>query len=185
MAGSSDNYDVDDLEEAKRNALRLLSNRLYTRHALERQLVAQGYSMESIDMALTDLQESGKQSDLHYAETFARYKWRTSKWSPTRIRMALKQKGVSMDDINVGVGAVFGENVFGCESADDIEDSEDSYDWMEQLKVAARVHWDKSALQTPEVRRRRMVQWLMRRGHQWDVVRDVVDELEDEARRNN
>eukprot|EP00959_Pyramimonas_sp_CCMP1952_P263043 5500622-Pyramimonas_sp.AAC.1 len=91
-ATSSDGPEIDDLEEAKSKALRLLSSRtisspeavksltfgtlvvgvlprLYTRHALERRLLAQkltvklatlshlqGYSMESIHLALADIQ---------------------------------------------------------------------------------------------------------------------------------
>jgi len=178
---SAESDTIDDVEQAKQSALRLLSSRMYTRHALEQRLEAKGYTVESVDVALTNIQELGLQSDSEYVEKLARYKWRTAKWAPTRIRMTLRQKGVAADDIDAGMRLAFGDTDCSTSHEDTFEE-QPVCDWMGQLKIAARLQFAKSARTDPETRRRRLVHWLLRRGHKWDVVRDVLGELEAEAK---
>ena len=166
--------------------MRFLEYKPRTRRELYDKLVDdKGYDPMDANEALDAIQRCGAQSDAAYAEAFARYKWRQSKWSAWRVRGALRQKGVSDADIDVGFETIFAAN--GAmkvnlyedeeEDADEDEDEEDAD--LERLRArellqSARAQFHRNKRGDFQARINRLIAWLQRRGHGGQVIRDIV-----------
>lgn len=81
---------VEAVEKAKSAALRLLGKRSHSRYELTQKLLKYGYQHEAITPALDRLAHVGLQSDIEFAEIFARSKWRQAKWGPSRLKMVIE-----------------------------------------------------------------------------------------------
>ncbi|KAK9814773.1 hypothetical protein WJX72_011246 [[Myrmecia] bisecta] len=174
-------------QSAKNSASGMLSRRPHSRHMLETKLLERGHEPQAIKEAIDRLEEVGLHSDTEYAEVYARSKWRQARWAPLRIRMELQRRGVSKADIAKGLAGVFGEDgrvhidlyatqeedeeavMFGTER-DDRSDR--------QLLEAARKQAAFTDGLPVEARRRRMIGWLQRRGHDWDTTSKVLTLLD-------
>ena len=193
-------FETTDVDRAKSQVLRFLNYKPRTRAELRKKLIDDKlYDPAVADEALDHLQRTGVQSDVDYAEQFARMKWRTSKWAPAQIRVELKRRGIDERDAREGLTRVFGDDVnavgesggyvrrgtvfevreearaAGAESADD----DKSY----ELFLASRKRWALSGGMAPEKRRRRLVGWLQRRGHAMSLIQRIMDSLEAEDER--
>jgi SOS response regulatory protein OraA/RecX len=149
--------------------------------------IDKGYEAEDANEALDAMQRAGVQSDAAYAEAFARYKWRNSRWAAWRVRGALRQKGVDDRDIDLGFGPVFAEggaikiDLF----EDDEDDDEDDEENLERTRAkellqAARTQFKRNKRGDFQARVRRLMAWLERRGHGGSVIRDIVTVLKRE-----
>mmetsp|Transcript_25692 Transcript_25692/g.48722 ORF Transcript_25692/g.48722 Transcript_25692/m.48722 type:complete len:308 (+) Transcript_25692:46-969(+) len=168
---AEDNGDAqkDQTGAAKAAGLKLVSRRMYTRHELAQKLVSKNYSQEDVDASIAYLQELGLMNDKQYTVAYARMKWRTSKWAASRTRAALQQKGVLPADLESGLAEAFVDL--------EPQADQDEGGWMKELLRASRAQWQRSSGKPSEARERRMVAWLQRRGHSWDVIHNIMDEL--------
>ncbi|KAK3289211.1 hypothetical protein CYMTET_3344 [Cymbomonas tetramitiformis] len=158
-------------DRAHARALRLLSLRMYTAAELAAKLEKQEFEASVIAAAVARTQELGLQSDVEYSRVYARQKWRQNRWAVYRISMGLRQKGVSELDIKAGIDLAFEKSLEGYDSSD-CDDGEEQRDAMlRELASSAARQWRLSRSKPLEVRRRRMVGWLQRRGHDWGVVK--------------
>jgi regulatory protein len=79
--------------DCKRRALDLLARREHSRLELERKLAARGFAVDTIAVALDDLERSGALAGDRFAESFIRS--RASKGQgPVRVRAELAARGV-------------------------------------------------------------------------------------------
>lgn len=135
---------------------------MHTRVELRQKLSSKGFDEEAVEAAMAHVMELGYQNDVEYAEAFTRHKWRTGKWSPTRIQSALQQKGLLERDAHLGVTSVFQEGkIRGDEHLEDLVRS-----------AQKRVEFNRDVDRTSQ--RRRLVAWLQRRGHEWSTVASVL-----------
>jgi len=175
-------------DEAKAQIIRFLEYKPRTRRELfDKLTIDKGYEVEDANEALDALQRAGVQSDAAYAEMFARYKWRNSRWAEWRIRGALRKKGVEDRDIDVGFENVFaprgalkidlyeGEDASGDDDDDDDDEEEDlERTRAKELLQAARTQFQRNKRGDFQARIRRLMAWLERRGHNGGVIRDIV-----------
>jgi hypothetical protein len=96
-------------DACKALALRLVSDRMYTRRGLRDKLVDRGYAASVAEEGVLYLETLRLLDDVEYARAFARMKWRSSRWAPSRVRMALQQKSVATADIDKGLRAAAAE----------------------------------------------------------------------------
>lgn len=96
-------------DACKALALRLVSHRMYTRRGLRDKLEDRGYATAVAEEGVVYLETLRLVDDVEYARAFARMKWRTSRWAPSRVRMALQQKSVATADIDKGLRAAAAE----------------------------------------------------------------------------
>lgn len=172
-------------DEAKAQIIRFLEYKPRTRRELfDKLTIDKGYEVEDANEALDALQRAGVQSDAAYAEMFARYKWRNSRWAEWRIRGALRKKGVEDRDIDVGFESVFAPrgalkiDLYEDEDAGDEEEEEEEEDLerarAKELLQAARTQFQRNKRGDFQARIRRLMAWLERRGHNGGVIRDIV-----------
>ena len=174
------------VDDAKAQIMRFLEYKPRTRRELYDKLVDdKGYDPMDANEALDAIQRCGAQSDAAYAEAFARYKWRQSKWSAWRVRGALRQKGVSDADIDVGFETIFAANgamkvnLYEDEEEDEDEDEDDEDADLERLRArellqSARAQFHRNKRGDFQARINRLIAWLQRRGHGGQVIRDIV-----------
>ena len=176
------------VDDAKAQIVRFLEYKPRTRKELfDKLTIDKGYEAEDANEALDAMQRAGVQSDAAYAEAFARYKWRNSRWAAWRVRGALRQKGVDDRDIDLGFGPVFAEggaikiDLFE-DDEDDDEDDEENLERMraKELLQAARTQFKRNKRGDFQARVRRLMAWLERRGHGGSVIRDIVTVLKRE-----
>lgn len=85
---------ADPVSELRQRAIRLLARREHTRAELLRKLGPHG-SEDNINAVIADLQAAHLQSDARFAESWLRA--RASRLGTTRLRHALREKGVSAE----------------------------------------------------------------------------------------
>lgn len=77
----------------RQTCLRLLAMREHSQLELRKKLQTRGYSHEAIQDVLLDLCQRGWQSDLRFAEAFARQRLQKG-YGPIKVRFELQQKGI-------------------------------------------------------------------------------------------
>lgn len=145
--GSSEFSPAERSEQAHAAALRLLSHRERTRAELGRRLRLKGYDPETVEGVLDRLAESGLQSDDRFAEVFTGEAHRSRGLSATALQGELIRRGV--------------DRRLAAEAATEPPEQEEA---RARELAAARARKLGSSL-APEVRRRRIVDYLARRGY--------------------
>lgn len=165
------------LARAKGAALGYIGRRSHSRKELEKKMLDRGHEPDVIGEALDRMEDLGLQDDGEYAAIFARSKWRQSKWSPRRIQMELKRRGVEDGMIDAAL-----ESVFGVEKDIQmhVDGAENIQEAMELIEAAKRQYQSYgSANISKDAKKRRLIGWLQRRGFTWDTVRSVIQSIDE------
>lgn len=177
---------TEEVEKAKASALRMLGRRAHARKELKKKLEDKGYRLDAIENALDRLEKVGLQSDAEFAESFARSKWRQTKWGPDKIKSELHHRGIPLDIAEKGVRSVFGSTGLDMKRFLDNkmpQEESDTFHVSQSLEggllAASRQQWEISRNLKPETRKRRLVSWLQRRGHSWENISRILRILED------
>ena len=129
--------------------LRLLTRRDYSQLELLDRLAKKGFSHIESQIIIDDLAEQGWQSDLRFAESYARYRIKKG-YGPIKISYELQQRGVESFDLDT---VVF-----------DLAD-----DWDDLLKqVYERKYSDEKSLLSKEWLKRS--RFLQQRGFSWELI---------------
>lgn len=108
------------------------------------------------DDYLKELQEDGYQNEERYAEAFASGKMRLKAWGANKVRMHLKQKGVSSEII---------QRV--------LEDSQDK-DYLERLKELADRKLEGVKGKDDYERKSKVFRFLQQKGYESDLIHKVL-----------
>jgi regulatory protein len=148
-------------DTALARAVALLSRREHSALELRRKLVQRGFDPAEVEQALSRLGDSGLQDDARFAESLARSRVNAG-YGPQRLRAELAQHGLGEELARAAVDAqARGGN------------------WTERALELARRRWPKGAGDARE--RRRLADFLLRRGFDLDTLRSVLDVLATEA----
>jgi len=148
----------DEQAQIHDSAIRMLSLREHSRFELRRKLAQKKqFAAGDIEPVLDALQADGLQSDHRFAEQYIRS--RSNKgYGPNRIRLELKEKGISDDLASIG-----------------FEQSE--IDWFELVRqVKHKKFKDKIATDWQE--KSKQIKFLDYRGFTQEQIRTCVDENE-------
>ena len=146
------------------SAARMLGARAKSAHELKQSLRRKGNDPEAIDWAVNRLLELGLINDAEYAAMAARSIIRAKPAGRRFIEAKLRLKGIDRQIIT--------------ETLD--EQLQDANPYEDALKLAQRMNRSITSTLEPEVRKRRLVGRLARRGFDHDVVRRVVEAIESE-----
>lgn len=83
-----------ELQEAERDAVRLLAPREHSRLELRRKLLQRDHAPEIVEEALSRLQEQGLLSDERFVEQYIAMR-RKKGYGPVRIRQELRERGIN------------------------------------------------------------------------------------------
>lgn len=144
---------------ARAAALGALAQRAHTTDELRRKLGDRGFDPAVVEDTLARVAEMGMLDDAAYAEAYARGRFAGRGHGPSRIRQDLRQRGVSAEHIEAALAAL--------DEAEDVSG---------RATHDAAQRWA-SLVSEPDARKRKKktLDFLLRRGHSFDVARAAVD----------
>lgn len=148
---------LEEVAKATESALRLVTHRARTEVELRRRLARNGFSPEAISATIARMHEWHYLDDEDFARRFVESREGHRPRSASMIRRELVGKGVDAETAGQVVEAA---------SIDDQAIARDlATKWLSQ-----------HTRDNEEVRRRKLIGFLQRRGFGWDVIRHVLDD---------
>lgn len=141
---------------------RILSRRDHSRKELRDKAFKKGYSGDHITDILDEFEAKEYINDQKFALAFTREKFEFNNWGPYKIRTQLFKKGITKQVAEQCIQQVFG--------ADSIRDS------MMDLIQKKRQRYQR---EPEEKRRKKMFDFLMRKGYNSEDILNHMDELLD------
>lgn len=152
----------DQAEKAREVAYGYLAHKPRTRGEVRRRLRRADVTESVIDDVLVQLDEQGYLDDAVYAEEYARQRCERG-YGPYRVRSDLKQRGVDADLIERAVEETF--------EPDEVRRT---------VRKLAEKRWNRLSREDDERRRRKKVNdYLARRGFPYEVISEIVRALTD------
>lgn len=136
-------------ESCAARAVEALARRAYARAELQQHLLRKGFTEPVVGAALDRLAERGYLDDLAYARGFVHSRMTGRAYGPQRVRTELARRGVA---------SALVEQVLAERALDAREEPEDG------ARMAGRRRLGALRGVAPEVARRRLIGWLVRRG---------------------
>lgn len=150
---------------AKASALASLAARARTTGELRRMLSDKGFDAATVDDTIAALEAMGVVDDAAYAVAYARGRFAGRGHGPARIRQDLVQRGVPKDLIEAALATL-----------------QESEDVAGRARADAAQRWASLASETDDrKRRKKTLDFLLRRGHAFDDARAAVDAAADGA----
>lgn len=147
---------------ARSAALNYISYRSRTEEEVRRRLGRDDYSDEVVNSVVDYLKGIGLLDDTTFAVAYAEGRFKTGGYGPRRVRYDLLRKGVGRAAADRAVDEVFSEE-------DDV--------FAAARDLAIR-RWNRLAGEDDQRKRRKKVyDYLIRRGYPNDIVRRLIDEL--------
>ena len=153
---------AERLRAAKQIALDYLAYKPRTAEEVRRKLERKDVGADTAEAVVERMRELGYLDDAAYAQQFARRRHEVKGYGPRRIQSDLQRRGVARRHVESAVQAL----------------REDA-DLLERAREQARKRW-KRLQREPDARRRRkkLSDYLLRRGYSYDTIRQVVDEVQ-------
>ncbi|HVO13234.1 MAG TPA: regulatory protein RecX [Vicinamibacteria bacterium] len=145
---------------AYRRAILRLARRDHSQAELRRALLERGYPQDEVDEAIARLVRERCLDDSGYAARFARSRLAHHGLGRTRIRQALRQRGVGRREVEAGLRSALAE-----------------VDEKAVVDSLARRYWKAHARVEPEKRLPRLWAFLLRRGFAPALVKERLAEL--------
>lgn len=150
---------LDEISRATNQAVRLLAFRPRSRNELETRLRRNGFQASAIAAAIERMVELGYVDDSEFASYWVENRQQHRPRGRRLLAQELRSKGVPKDVAEQAI-------------------DEAEIDEFSQALELARKRAERLRGLDRETWRRRMAGFLQRRGYNWDVVRQVMDELQ-------
>lgn len=146
---------------AREKAMRLLSHRARSKKELHDRLKQAGFDDQLAEATIADMERLRLVNDAEFALMFARNRMITKPVGEFLLRRELQQKGIREVDINRAVEEAYREN--------------SEYNVAKEL---ARKNKKKQIRLDEDKAKKRVSDFLMRRGFHWDLVKEVIEQWE-------
>ena len=144
---------------AKASALAGLSQRARTTDEVRQSLLRKGYAESVVEDTVADLERLGLVDDAAYAKAFVRDRFNGRGYGPARLRQDLMRKGVARRSID-----------------DALAELEEAEDLGAEAREQAVKKWRQTASEEDvRKRKKKTMDYLVRRGFGFDVARSAVD----------
>lgn len=141
-------------------AFMLLARRDYSHEELGRKLAARGVPKEEIEGILKTLQDQKLLDDHRYARHWASLWIQGKLMGPLRIKMRLRQKGISEDIVKETL--MYTEEIFPAKER------------MRKILATERKQGENSPI--PMHRKKKLVNLLRQKGYSWEDISEVLQE---------
>lgn len=126
---------------------------------VRRKLFEKGIDGELAQKVLEEMITTGFVDEERYARAFARGKFKLKKWGRTRIQRELKMREISPALIRCGLSEI------------------DEVEYYDVLLSEAEKKWAKTTEKEPFKKRFKLVQYLMSKGFEQDLVKEALFEI--------
>lgn len=137
--------------------LRLLTQREHSQKELLEKLALRGFIKEDAQLVIDNLADKGWQSDIRYAESYARSRIMKG-YGPVRVAYELKQNGVEINSLDQIVRTVAGSWISLIELVYDKK--------YQQDRLLSRSEWAKRS------------RFLLQRGFSFEMINALFDQLQ-------
>ena len=152
----------DSLLRAKEAAIMYLGHRARSEHEVRTKLKGKGFEEPTIAVVIKRLYELSYLDDEQFALNFTRNRFKHKGYGPQRIRAELRRLGIANTLIERALDELLAEK-----------------DVLEVALKEAQKRLKKLRRETDLYKKRRkLFDFLLRRGHTSDVARDVIDKLD-------
>jgi len=156
LFAESEAEDLHSDKDIKEVCLRLLARREHSQKELLDKLTLRGFSRDDTQAVIDELAQHGWQSDLRYAESYARFRIQKG-YGPIRISYELRQNGIAAFDLDAIV-------------------QEEAVSWIVLLEqVYSKKYSDERVLDRNEWAKRS--RFLLHRGFSGAMISALFDEL--------
>ena len=150
---------AESVQTAKAKALALISYRPRSTAEIRQRLKEKDFLPQAIDQAVEDLTRVGLLNDRQFAESFIRTRQLQRPSGARLLRLELRQKGVAEADIDAALDATLAEG-------------------DEEAAIRELAEKRRSQLPPdPRKAKKRLADYLLRRGFAWDAIRPVIDDF--------
>ena len=150
--------DLEERKRAREKALRLLAVRARSRKELGDRLKQAKFGQSAVEWALAELERLGLIDDGVFARAFGQTRAIVRPSGAYLLRLELRQKGLCDEDVEKGVAAAFAE-----------KNERD-----QAFELAGKRKRTLAAL-SEEKARKRLNDFLLRRGFSWDLVTEIME----------
>ena len=150
------------VEEAKRKMEGYCAYQERSHKEVEDKLKELGLITQAREMILLHLLEQDYLNEERFSRSFARGKFRMKKWGRKRIEIELKYRGVSSYNIRQGLSEI------------------EEKDYEEALREVARKRYESTLEPHPMKKRKKVADFLLRKGFESNRVYAVLMDLENE-----
>lgn len=150
----------DERKRAKDRALRFLVYRARSEKEIVDKLSSLGYEQRTIEWVLSELKRLGFVNDLEFALSFSRSKMVTKPMGQRLLHQELQKKGVSREIIDKVMDEIYKENDPLQIARALAEKRKKQYKDLDQHKL-----------------RKRICDFLFRRGFDWEIIQEVLNDL--------
>jgi regulatory protein len=141
-----------------------LTYRPRTEQEVRKKLLKQSFDGAIVDKVIERLYELQYLDDGAYARSYARSRLANRGYGPGRVRLELRRRGVAQPLVEQALEEAYADE-----------------DPLVMARAQARKRWPRLARESdPYKRRRKLTDFLVRRGFSYETARQVVEELEDE-----
>ena len=154
----------DSLKRGKEVALRFLVYRDRSTMEIRDHLTKKGFSTPTIQSTVLYLTENNYLNDGRFVENWALSRIRGKKFGKFRVQQELAKKGLPQELVEEQLEKVYGE-----------------VDEMELARQCAQIRWNTIKDPDIEKNKRRLAQYLQRRGFSSDIVFSVLKQLPDNS----
>jgi regulatory protein len=156
--------DTQTFEAARAVALRYIGYAARSQSEVERRLEKAAFPPEIIAAVVAELEARGWLDDAQFARSWIADRADRKKYGRGRLAAELRNKGIDKEVLEEALGV--------------IENEEE----LERARAAARPKWRPDAIAnadaaTVQAEKRKLADFLQRRGFSWDIIAQVLSEL--------
>lgn len=152
------------LEAAYNVAVRYLGYSARSRSEMEKRLERAGFEPEIIAKVISHLESRDWLDDTKFAHDWVEDRADRKRYGRRRLAQELRNKGIERETIDAALNTI------------------ETEDEVTRAQAAVRTRWDPQTLaeadfDTQQAEKRRMAQFLQRRGFTWDIISQVFATL--------
>ncbi len=161
--------DVDELlrqqerHRLKEKAYQLLAMRAHSERELQQKLTQKGFGRDLIESVMADLRNQRLLDDREFARGYARSRLLTKPMGVRLLRHELWQRGISDEVIGQTLREVYSEKNPEDIARELVTKRQPRYSHLENFQ-----------------KKKRLGALLLRRGFEWDIVKQLVEEINDD-----
>ena len=155
---------ADQLVRAKTAAIHFLSYRARTEYEIRDKLRQKGFELSIIDIVIRRLHELSYIDDNSFVMNYVRDRLNRKGHGPVRLKSDLRKLGISQEQVDSALAEV-------TDTASIVDKAHE-----QARKRIKRLHKEKD----PFKKRRKLYDFLLRRGHTVDTVKEVLERIEQE-----
>lgn len=157
--------EADRMKKAMQVAMNYIAYRPRTTEEVRRKLFEQDYDRALVQDVVDELRDRGHLDDAAYAREYAQQRFDSRGYGPVRLRHDLRRRGVDRQWIEQALDELVREESM-----------------MEAARAHAKKRWPRLRDEAdPYKRRRKLSDYLRRRGFTYGTIHAVVQEVEEQA----